>query len=142
MNETHTLLLRVIGATLFSNELPTIETDQLLPLLKESKSQTAYLLAFSVLDNQLKEKLNSEQYTNCYEEFFRYAIAGTQNFSEHGELHELMTANDIHYVAMKGLASAMYYPEPSLRSMGDVDFLVYTEDLDRAGKHQIGRAHV
>lgn len=41
-----------------------------------------------------------------------------------------MTANDIHYVAMKGLASAMYYPEPSLRSMGDVDFLVFENDFE------------
>lgn len=82
----------------------------------------------------MQEKLSHEQYADCNAEFLRYAIAGTQNFSEHGELHELMTANNMPYVAMKGLASAMYYPEPNLRSMGDVDFLVYPEDLKKAGK--------
>ena len=35
---------------------------------------------------------------------------------------------------IKGLASASYYPEPSLRNMGDVDFLVAPSDLSRAGK--------
>jgi hypothetical protein len=59
---------------------------------------------------------------------------GTQNFSEHSELHELIIANNMPYVAMKGLASAMYYPDPSLRSMDDVDFLVEKENVSRAGK--------
>ena len=45
-----------------------------------------------------------------------------------------MIANNMPYVAMKGLASAMYYPDPSLRSMGDVDFLVTKENVSHAGK--------
>lgn len=134
MNDVHSLLLQVISAALFGKKAPDVAVDQLMPLIDESKAQAVYPLVFSVLDSQLQEKLRPEQYANCNEGFFRYAIAGTQNFSEHGELHELMTANELPYVAMKGLASAMYYPEPNLRSMGDVDFLVNTEDLERAGK--------
>lgn len=34
----------------------------------------------------------------------------------------------------KGAASASYYLTPAFRSMGDVDFLVKTEDVERAGK--------
>ena len=134
MNDVHSLLLQVISATLFGKKAPDVAVDQFIPLFDESKAQAVYPLVFSVLDSQLQEKLNSKQYADCSEEFFRYAIAGTQNFSEHGELHELMTSNDIPYVAMKGLASAMYYPEPNLRSMGDVDFLVAKENTSKAGK--------
>lgn len=134
MNDVQSLLLQVISAALFNKKAPDIAADQLMPLVDESKAQAVYPLAFSVLDSQLKEKLSPEQYADCSEEFFRYAIAGTQNFAEHSELHELMTANDMPYVAMKGFASAMYYPEPSLRSTGDVDFLVNAEELERAGK--------
>lgn len=134
MNDEQSLLLQVISAALFNQKAPDVAADQLMPLVEESKAQAVYPLAFSVLDSQLQEKLSPEQYADCNEEFFRYAIAGTQNFSEHGELHELMTANDMPYVAMKGLASAMYYPEPNLRSMGDVDFLVAKENVSQAGK--------
>ena len=45
-----------------------------------------------------------------------------------------MTTNKMPYVAIKGLASAKYYPEPNLRSMGDVDFLVAKENVSQAGK--------
>ena len=134
MNNVQSLLLRVISAALFNQKTPDVAADKLMTLVNESKAQAVFPLAFSVLDSQLQEKLSSEQYVNCSEEFFRYAIAGTQNFAEHGELHELMTSSDIPYVSMKGLASAMYYPEPNLRSMGDVDFLVAKENVSRAGK--------
>lgn len=134
MNDMQSLLLQVISAALFARKTPNVAADQMIPLVDESKAQAVYPLAFSVIDSQLQEKLSPEQYADCNEEFFRYAIAGTQNFSEHGELHELMTANDMPYVAMKGLASAMYYPEPNLRSMGDVDFLVAKENASQAGK--------
>ena len=134
MNDVLSPLLQVISAALFGKKSPDVAADQLILLVEESKAQAVYPLTFSVLDSQLHEKLSSEQYANCSEEFFRYAIAGTQNFAEHGELHELMTSNDMPYVAMKGLASAKYYPEPNLRSMGDVDFLVEKENVSRAGK--------
>ena len=134
MNDVHSLLLQVISAALFGENAPDVEADLLMPLVNESKAQAVYPLAFSVLERQLQEKLSLEQYADYNEEFFRYAIAGTQNFAEHGELHELMTANKLPYVAMKGLASAMYYPEPKLRSMGDVDFLVAKENVSQAGK--------
>lgn len=51
---------------------------------------------------------------------------------EHTELHELLTANRIPYVILKGSASASYYPNPILRTMGDVDFLVNPDDFSRA----------
>ena len=134
MNDVQSLLLQVISAALFDKKVPDVAADLLMPLVDESKVQAVYPLAFSVLESQLQEKLTAKQFNECSEEFFRYAIAGTQNFAEHGELHELMTANDMPYVAMKGLASAMYYPDPSLRSMGDVDFLVAKENVSQAGK--------
>ena len=134
MNDVQSLLLQIINAALFGKKAPDVVADLLMPLVDESKAQAVYPLAFSILDRQLQEKLTAEQYNECSEAFFRYAIAGTQNFAEHSELHELMTSNEMPYVAMKGLASAMYYPEPSLRSMGDVDFLVEKENVSDAGK--------
>lgn len=50
---------------------------------------------------------------------------------EHTELHDLLTENSIPYVILKGVASASYYPNPILRTMGDVDFLVDSADILR-----------
>lgn len=49
----------------------------------------------------------------------------------HAELHELLTSHNIPYVVLKGCASASYYPEPTLRTMGDVDFLVSPNDVEK-----------
>lgn len=51
---------------------------------------------------------------------------------EQSELCQLMKDHGIPMVIMKGMASAMYYPDPSVRSMGDIDFLVHEADYQRA----------
>ena len=53
---------------------------------------------------------------------------------EHIRLHRIMTAVGIPYVILKGAASAAYYPDPLMRLMGDVDFLVNESDVERACK--------
>ena len=58
--------------------------------------------------------------------------ANMQVSYEHTELHDLLTENSIPYVFLKGVASASYYPNPILRTMGDVDFLINSADIPRA----------
>lgn len=49
-----------------------------------------------------------------------------------GRFARLMEENGIAYVVFKGLAVARYYPEPFVRTMGDVDFYVPKSCFDRA----------
>lgn len=133
MNNVQSLLLRIIGAALFGGDMPAVDEQYIEPLLKESKSQAVYSLLFNTLESQIKSVLSGEKAEQYSEMNLMHAIACTRNFDEHGELHELMTSCQIPYVVIKGLASAMYYPEPSLRNMGDVDFLVDSSDMTRAG---------
>lgn len=49
----------------------------------------------------------------------------------HFKIHNILTGAKIPYVILKGLASALYYPDFLLRSMGDVDFLVAETDLEK-----------
>lgn len=44
------------------------------------------------------------------------------------ELVDLLENEGFEYVILKGEASARYYPNPSLRSLGDVDFLIKPKD--------------
>ncbi len=50
---------------------------------------------------------------------------------EHVEAHRLMTNAEVSYVILKGSASASYYQEPLLRTMGDVDLLIDKSDLPK-----------
>ena len=62
------------------------------------------------------------------------AYRNIQVSCQHAELDKIMTAAHIPYVILKGCASARYYPQPQDRAMGDVDFLVRKEDIERAGQ--------
>lgn len=53
---------------------------------------------------------------------------------EHIRLNKIMSDAHIPYVILKGAASAEYYPDPLMRSMGDVDFLVDNRNIDAACK--------
>lgn len=58
---------------------------------------------------------------------------GMQQFEDVvGRFARLMKENGIAYVVFKGLAVARHYPEPFVRTMGDVDFYVPKEDFLRA----------
>lgn len=102
--------------------------------LREAKEQAVFSLVYSVLKEQ------GVTFTNHNAHSLRYIASNIRVEHDHTELHKLMSVNDIPYVVMKGAASAMYYPEPLLRTMGDVDFLVIPEDLQRTGKvlEQVG----
>ena len=58
-------------------------------------------------------------------------IRGIHN---HRLLDDWMTEADVRYVILKGCASSHYYPDQYRRSMGDVDFLVSPDDLEKAGE--------
>ena len=47
------------------------------------------------------------------------------------QLLSLLESNSISCVIIKGSSAAAYYPHPSLRAMGDVDFLVKREDFEK-----------
>lgn len=57
-----------------------------------------------------------------------------QNVFLHQQLHQLMKEESIPYVILKGCSSAWYYPDPLDRLMGDVDFLVDRDNLEKAGE--------
>ena len=48
------------------------------------------------------------------------------------QLYRLLKEHGIPMVILKGTAAAIYYPNPSQRSMGDIDFLVPIEFFDQA----------
>lgn len=129
MDEITSSLIRIVGYQLFGRECPKADMD--VPgILKEARAQTVFSMVFSFFQD--RSGADVRELAAAQEEFFRSIILNTNNFQEHHELNEIMGSHDIPYTAVKGLSSAYYYPDPSLRDMGDVDFLVYEKDFERA----------
>lgn len=125
-------LLALMANNLFQKSLPLSENPDWDMIYQEAMVQAVIPTAFSKLmtedaplPDELKMMLKKTYYHN---------IANNMcvNYN-HSFVHNLMKKNDIPYVILKGCASAAYYPDPMLRAMGDVDFLVNKQDLDRAG---------
>ena len=131
MDESYRLILQILSCQLFGGEQPDLTETTIKQVLKEAETQTVFSLVFAYLQNDVKA-ISVEKFNALSEQFYRNVILNTNNFQEHNELNDLMVNADIPYVAIKGLASAYYYPDPSLREMGDVDFLVYEKDFEAA----------
>ena len=130
MNEIKTSLLKTVGYQLFGGERPRISAD-IFAVLEEAKAQTVFTGVFPFFQAELQQS-GQGGFVAAQEIFFGNVIKNTNNFMEHDELNKLMTNNDIPYCTLKGLASAYYYPDPSLREMGDVDYLVQEADFETA----------
>lgn len=122
-------MLNLVGHSLFAMPLDIPAEIDWSEVLKESMAQSLPLVAFKNIDElpigvatsaMIKRYLKRCEASNfaCYE--------------GHRYLHRLMSEGGIPYSVIKGVASARYYPDPSLRSMGDVDFYVAPEHLERA----------
>lgn len=137
MDSEQRLLPQIVGHQLFGGKKPEPEAADPEALLREARLQTVYLSVFPFLGESLKRS-DAQSYEKHQQLFWGSVMTNTNNFMEHDELHRLMTDNGIRYCALKGIASAYYYPEPSLREMGDVDFLIAEADFERAKSAVLG----
>lgn len=128
-SETQNTLLSLLAQNLFSVPFtPAPDTDWE-KVIRESKMQSVPSLAFKdykslALDEELTKDLES-----CLKQ---RTVSNLLCFKQHAYLHSLLRRNHIPYCMIKGTVSASYYPEPLLRGMGDVDFYVHPDDIERA----------
>ena len=127
MDRAERALLTLVGKSLFGGECALSEEEQL-AALEESKKQAVYCLAAQSVS------LKGEAFDRVRNMSLASIRKNVEILLQHQYLHELMTKADIPYVILKGAASAYYYPQPQQRMMGDVDFLVAAEDVERAAE--------
>ncbi len=125
------VLCRLCAAALQGKKITDLPEVNWQEVFVESQQQSVSLLAFQALGGTLPD-------TAVFEQWKRFAHLNLQNnavvYRNHKQLHELLNNAQIPYCTLKGCASAKFYPDPLLRSMGDVDFLVPKEEFDRAEK--------
>lgn len=124
----HTTLFAFLRACIFTDE--TVEDADWRALYQEMKIHAIaglageWLSRHEIADTELDSAWR--KYCQMKEgEWVRYMLAQE-------DLLTVLDANQIPCVIIKGAASAMNYPVPPHRSMGDVDFLVKRRDFERA----------
>lgn len=124
LNSEQIALLNLVSNNLFDTkkEIPA-ELDYN-KLLKESRYQAVVAVALN--------NLRLIKSTKCRDAVLNCISTNALVSSQHTMLHNIMTDADIPYTVLKGASSAYYYPNPIFRNMGDVDFLVKREDVERA----------
>jgi hypothetical protein len=125
--------MQMVSATLFSGDWEHTEQQKeslWQEIYQESIQQGVFTLIYPVVEAELPPEAQGK-WRNAY---YRELTANLRVDYEHTELHSLLTEAGIPYVSLKGVASASYYPEPGLRMMGDVDFLIRREDVARASR--------
>ena len=126
LNTTESELLKILSSSLFQTDYQINEEIDYNRVLKEARAQSVLGLVYPIVKDA--ENLRDE----WKEEFFVTVMQNAAVEAGHAEIHRLFKEEKIPYVTLKGCASAKYYPEPSLRTMGDVDFLVAESDFERA----------
>ena len=120
-------LLAMMEKSLFGGECSLPEEEQL-AALEESRKQAVFCLAAQ------SASLTGEACDRIKKQSLSAIRRNMDILLQHQYLHELMTKAGIPYVVLKGAASAYYYPLPHQRMMGDVDFLVAEDDVERTAE--------
>lgn len=125
---TKTTLLNLLSNALFDSPIEISGAVDWQAVYRESVAQSVVALAFSNLDKSILP----EDVAKTWEEMtYHVMMSNMQVDSDHAQLHQILSSANIPYVILKGNASASYYPDPMLRSMGDVDFLIDKENVEK-----------
>lgn len=132
ITEYQYLLLNMLSNALFDQKADYfLNKDNISKVYSEAYIQTVELIAFSKISLDSFEPAVALPLRNKVN--IRFIRNITVN-NAHIRLHSLLQHENIPYVILKGMAAAYYYPDAMLRAMGDVDFLVKPEDIERVDK--------
>lgn len=94
---------------------------------KESLAQAVPILAFDGTV-KCKQYLPKEVYAAWFQDSMQRLLKNSQVLSTQNKLVKILDDNNFSYIILKGLSSASYYPDPKKRVLGDVDFLISSEE--------------
>ena len=122
------ILLSLLSNALFGAPMEITDDVDWQEVYRESIAQSVAALAFSNLDKSVLP----EGVAKAWEEMtYQVMMSNMQVDSDHAKLHQILSSAKIPYVILKGDASAAYYPDPMLRAMGDVDFLIDKQNIGK-----------
>ena len=128
LTDTNKTLLDLLANTLFGANIPvTIRFPG--ALWTEANLQAVFLL---VLRDAHPDDFPPELLHEIRCGVKQFLTGNVRLANAHAYISTLLEKADIPHVLIKGHASAIWYPEPDLRQLGDVDFYVAPQDVERA----------
>ena len=124
MNANQTALLELLKATLFHAHAQFPADTNWDEVLLEAKHQTVLALAAPSVPKEEAHKWR--EYTDQNTAHYIRVLHAQK------ELIRLLQSAGIPLVILKGTAAAIYYPNPILRTMGDIDFLAPLAQFESA----------
>lgn len=131
LSKTEQILLDILGNALFHAGHVIGSHYDWNCVLREAYVQAVPRIVLSEIDSNM---LDTELYSKIKRKTDQILANNIRVNREHANLHQRFVSAGIPYMILKGCASTAYYPDPMLRSMGDVDFLVLKSDIERAGR--------
>ena len=118
---TQKTVLNLLSSAMFQKPFRADSEVDWKAVYDECKAQSVISLAFSALP---KSEVPQKIYAH-WKALVNENLAVNSKISyAHTMLNDLLNQAKIPYVILKGCASAEYYDDPLLRTMGDVDFYV------------------
>lgn len=125
LTEQQNMVLHLAANALFAKPCNIPENADWDGIRREAMGQTVLPLVYHALGNRAPASWKREN--------DQLLAANLRVIYCHLEVHEVLEAEKIPHVFLKGAASGEFYPDPFLRTMGDVDVLVPESEFDRAG---------
>ncbi len=130
ISNTYSTLLKLLSNALFD---ANVEIDfanvDLEELFEESNQQTVNALVFDKLPLDFIE--SHPEVCNLWQLYSLQTVKNNMaEFLANAELESLFQKAGLQMCTIKGFACAYYYPDPTLRQMGDIDFIVHKDKLE------------
>ena len=130
LKEQEKILLDMLANNLFgAGRTVNLNEDNLDAVWGEAYTQTVTLIAFQNCNSPI---LKESRFSYIGNLLSQYLADNTRINFCHVKICTMMKEAGVSCSILKGFASALYYPDPLIRSMGDVDFLVDTDDFEKA----------
>lgn len=132
LREHEKILLDILANNLFKTERKIdLNEGNMTALWCEAYAQAVMLMAFHNSQSLIPK---GEKFGYIIEKLSKSLSDNAKIDFEHVRICQLMKNAGIPCTILKGFASALYYPDALMRSMGDVDFLVDTDDFEKANE--------
>ena len=130
LREHEKILLDILANNLFNaGRKVNLNEDNLDAVWCEAYAQAVTLMAFH---NSTEDILKNERCLYIRKKLTQTLADNARVDFEHVRICNIMKNAGIPCTILKGFASALYYSDPLIRSMGDVDFLVDTDNFEQA----------
>lgn len=133
MTEAEQQFIHIVRAFVKGERIDLPRDTDLAALLQPAKIHSLPAVVGYALNHRLQAKgfTDAEASRKLQRSLFQTVIKQTQRIAAFESLLDRLNDAEIPVVLFKGCVVNRYYPDPAVRTFGDIDFLVHEEDLSR-----------